>query len=578
VSPFLRRILFAGLLCLLVSACVSNQVLAESPESGESTKHSFQSIYFFTAASYMRAGGNLSAADELYRKAMEYDPGSREIRKSLLLNTMDMYEAGLAEESDVRELITVCSEELDPDEDILYACYKFYSRIEDIEAMEKTLRDIEDNFPGPRASIQRFLFEGMHRDVTDTGYLDQALDMSQNEPNYLLVLANIYTYYDKEKEKQALLRYHEIAPSDESHQRLAGYIVKNKDLDLARQYFSELEYPEDRDYMLYFAETSIREQSLGTFLEFAPRFLDTGDLDLISALAFSALTSGNKGILDEIGKILPDLLAPRREKQPLYALLTANSIHALETHPLDPIVGKLREIQYFDDILTYYSFAVTADISDDWVDPGPLVYQRFIAQVENRLEDAEPGRYLRSIAIAVQDSTYRDFVDTRYELLLYLKQRYVLSEEDYEFLLQYYYRNDMPSQRRTLLEEAVGEYPDNPLFCNDLGYSLLLEGEDPEKAHTLIRRAVAVEPENPYYLDSLAWYHYLEGNYERALELTKVPQNTEDIPAEIAWHIGAIYLALEDYTNARLWLQKCIDIGGDPENTAKAEQALKQLP
>lgn len=526
----------------------------------------------------MRAGGNLKAADELYRKALGYDSRSREVQKHLLLNAVDMYEAGLAQETEVRQLIADYAEGLNPDEDVLYACYRFYSRTADTKALEKTLEDIEENFPGPRASIQRFLFEGMQRDVTDTSHLDRALREARNEPNYLLVLANIYAYYDTDKQKQALLRYHEIAPSDQSHQRLAEFIVKNMDIELANEYVSGLEYPSDKDYLLNFAETCIREQNIGMLMEFAPNILATGDLDLISALAFSALTSGEKAVLGEIGRILPGLVASAREKQPLYALLAANSIHSQETQPLDPIVGQLMETQYFDDVLTYYNFAVTSDISHDWVDPGPLVFQNFIRQIDSRLEDAEPAGYLRSIAIAVQDTTHREYVDARYDLLLYLKQRHVLSNADYEFLLQYYYTHDMRQQRRALLEEAVRHHPDDPLFCNDLGYSLLLEGDDLERAHELIRRAVAIEPENPYYLDSLAWYHYLKGEYKRALELSEIPQGMEDIPAEIAWHIGAIYLALEDHPNARLWLEKCLATGGDPENTAKAEQALKQLP
>ncbi len=526
----------------------------------------------------MRASGNLEAANELYRKALDQDPESREVQKHTLLNAVDMHEAGLAGETQVRQVISDYAEGLNPDEDVLYACYNFYGRIGDTESLERTLEDIEQNYPGPRASIQRFLFEGMRRGVTETSHLDRALRESRNEPNYLLVLANIYAFYDVARQKQALLRYHEIAPSDESHQRLVQYMVKNNDLELAEEYIGEQEYPAGKDYLLNFAETSIREQNLEMLMYFAPDILDTGDLELISALAFSALTSGEKSILKEIGRILPDLVASDREKQPLYALLAADSIHSRETNPLDPVIGKLMETQYFDDILTYFNFAVSSDPSDEWVDPGPLVFQDFTRQIETRLTDAEPARYLKSIAIAVQDSTYRDYVDARYDLLLYLKQHHVLSARDYESLLQYYYTHDMLHQRRVLLEEAVRNHPDAPLFCNDLGYTLLLEGEDLERAHELIRRAVAIEPENPYYLDSLAWYHYLRGEYKKALELSEIPQGMEDIPAEIAWHIGAIYLAHEDYPNARLWLEKCLAIGGDEENTTKAEKALKQLP
>jgi len=51
-----------------------------------------------------------------------------------------------------------------------------------------------------------------------------------------------------------------------------------------------------------------------------------------------------------------------------------------------------------------------------------------------------------------------------------------------------------------------------------------------------------------------------------------------DLPAEIAWHIGAVHLALGDHPSARQWLQRCLEIGDDPVATAEAEKALKLLP
>ena len=128
------------------------------------------------------------------------------------------------------------------------------------------------------------------------------------------------------------------------------------------------------------------------------------------------------------------------------------------------------------------------------------------------------------------------------------------------------------------LREALRYYPDNAGYCNDLGYLMLMSLEDPEEAAKLIRHALVFEPDNIYYLDSLAWYHYLSGEYEEALKLSALPQEEPDLPAEIAWHIGAIYLALEDYPAARQWLERSIAIGNDPDSTTAAEKALKRIP
>ncbi len=111
-----------------------------------------------------------------------------------------------------------------------------------------------------------------------------------------------------------------------------------------------------------------------------------------------------------------------------------------------------------------------------------------------------------------------------------------------------------------------------------MGYGMLMRGEDPEQAAGFIRHALVFEPDNIYFLDSLAWYHYLTGEFEEALLLMVLPQQQADLPAEIAWHIGAIYLALEDYPSARYWLQKCLETGNDPASENEAREVLKLLP
>ena len=107
---------------------------------------------------------------------------------------------------------------------------------------------------------------------------------------------------------------------------------------------------------------------------------------------------------------------------------------------------------------------------------------------------------------------------------------------------------------------------------------MLIGGGDLEEAARLIRHALVFEPDNIFYCDSLAWYHYLTGDHDEALLLMARPQQQSELPAEIAWHIGAIYLALEDYPSARSWLERCLEIGNDPASEQEAREALEKLP
>ncbi|MBW6513305.1 MAG: hypothetical protein K0B87_00905 [Candidatus Syntrophosphaera sp.] len=572
------RIIPICLLCLALGACASRRAQTGTELQADPSRPNYGSIYYYVVASYLRSQNNYSAADALYRRALDSDPRSHRLKKQVLLNAINLHQAGGIETEELRGLIDEYSREFAFDEELLYACFEFFEREADADALQKTIQEIQNRFPSARASIQRFIFELRYKNNTELRHLDQALQMAHNDPQTLYLLASIYMFYDQDKERQALRRLHEIAPSDDSHKLLRDHIVRANDPDLARDYLSSLEYPADREYMLMFADSSIAPDRYGLLAQLAPLILPTRDLDLLNMLGLSAMLSQRGDVLDALGGLLPGLEAPDRDKQYLRTMLIARSLKAGDSYALDPWMDQLFEASSFDDILAHYNFAVTSDIAADWRTPDHATLEAFKRQITLRLSDGPPSRYLTAIASAVQDSTNKSFVDARHDLLLWLKQRHGLSEGDYEFLLQYYYNQGRTAERRSLLAEAQEEYPENALFNNDLGYSLLLEGADPEKAAALIRRALAVEPVNPYYLDSLAWYHYLIGEYELALDLTAIPQEMENVPAEIAWHIGAIYLKLGDSANARIWLEKCVESGDDPEHAAKAKEALKQLP
>ncbi len=578
MSKQLRRLILIPLLCLSLFACVANKSQNISTSQKDYSRPSYSSIYYYMVASYFRAQQNFTLADVLLQKALSSDPGSFQVKKQFLLNSLKLHQMGEITDADMHTLLAESSREMEFDADILSANYIFYEQVADTTGMKSTVRELQERFPNARAYIQRFIFEMKYMDNADLSYLNTALQLAQNDPQSLYILSNIYYYYDKDKEMEALLRYHAISPTDESHAMMASRIIEKGDLTLARNYIDGLDYPAGRDYYRYFADEALRVGSYDTLVSLESELLDTGDLTLINAVGFSALLQKRPDILERIALLLPSLPAPDTDKQAINALLIAHSIHAGYKHSLTEVVAKLSESQYFDDVFAYFNFAVTADTAAGWMTKDSDSYALFSSQISSRLQDEAPARYLLSVVSAVQDSTSRTFIDAKFDLIQYLKQRHEISAKDYEYLLQYYYSKDKPELRRSLLEEALTFYPDNAMFCNDLGYTMLIDGADPEAAAKLIRRALENEPDNLYYQDSLAWYYYLTGQFDEALETANSIINLESIPAEIAWHLGEIYLKANDFKNARIYLEKCIVSGDDPAYSAKAEQSLKLIP
>lgn len=568
-----RRLLLLLLPLLLLSACATRRTQASAP-TGEP---GFRSIYYYLTGTYHQTEGDAVKAGILLRRAAEEDPRSRSIKRQILLNDFELWEAGELPASSLRLAISAYRDKYGLDEALLYAACDFFEAEGDPAAL-MILDELQSRYPSARADLRRFVHELQTTGEASPGLLDAARAKADGDPAMLRLLASIWFYYDPLKEREALLRSHELAPDTESWAYLADYIVRNQDLELARQYFAGLSYPEERDLMFLLAGFDWSPERDLVLIELAEPLLATGDLELLNALAYAALLEDKPELLTRIATSLDTLADHQGSKQNLYAMLAANSIRRKDDQPLQDWTDRFTESGYFDAMLNYYLSSLISQPLESWDIKDPAAYEEFISQVRDRLPPSPSSRFLISFAQAVQDSTYTALPDARYELVLLLRQRHTLCEEDYSFLLGYHNLKERRDLYLQTLREAVEIYPDNPGFCNDLGYSMLTRGEDLEAAARLIRHALVFDPQNIYYLDSLAWYHYLKGEYGKALDLMALPMTQSELPAEIYWHIGAIHLALGDHSSARAWLQKAIETGGDPEAELEAEKALRSLP
>lgn len=117
------------------------------------------------------------------------------------------------------------------------------------------------------------------------------------------------------------------------------------------------------------------------------------------------------------------------------------------------------------------------------------------------------------------------------------------------------------------LEKALALKPEFPEAANYLGFMWAERGENLERARTLIDQAVKAEPDNSAYLDSLAWVLFKQGRAQEALPVMlhaiAQAQKDHEMDATLYDHLGDIYAAQGDATNARNAWSKALNMGPD---------------
>lgn len=88
------------------------------------------------------------------------------------------------------------------------------------------------------------------------------------------------------------------------------------------------------------------------------------------------------------------------------------------------------------------------------------------------------------------------------------------------------------------LRRAVELAPQNAVYLNYLGYSLLDRGLRLDEARDLIARAYAISPDNGAIIDSMGWAEFRTGNTAEAVRLLEKARLAEPADPTIADHLG----------------------------------------
>ena len=570
-----QLLLWLAFFLLLLSACAGPQTTAQRTII-DNSQPNIPSLYYYISASLKHYEGDFLTADNYYHLALEQDFRSHQIKKQILINSAYAF---LSKQQDAE--ITVrqfdqARKEMIFDNDLLNAAYSVYSNANNEEGLAWVVSESVLYYPSTLSFLRKFYLDYSKNKKSDENLLELALKYADNNPEDIILTAKMYTLVNPKRSVSLLQEAYELEPKKETDNLLSEITLQYLGKEEALKKFRTYSYPEDKDRMLYFLQMANRNRRLEVVNTLSPILLNTGDSSLIGELAFSAYLEDKTDILQEISRFLLTKDADPLTDSKVVSFLFAEALFSEKLPEPSLYLDYFNSAQDVQDVILYAMLKRSMQAKSFEKETNIIFSEEFVSAVEKRLPENVFSRYLK-IASQIKSVEDEDFLQARAELCSYFLQKDLGELEDWTFLLQYYQNEGREEEKIATLRKAVHKFPDNPLFLNDLGYSLLDYPQFIEEGGLLIQRAVALDPTNPYYQDSLAWFYYLTANFSKAMEHITILMQMKDAPGEISYHIGMILLANQQKEEAIKYFQSALEDDQTPIYQEKAKKALNEL-
>ena len=570
-----QLLLWLAFFLLLLSACAGPQTTPQRTII-DNSQPNIPSLYYYISASLKHYEGDFLTADNYYHLALEQDFRSYQIKKQILINSAYAF---LSKQQDAE--ITVrqfdqARKEMIFDNDLLNAAYSVYSNANNEEGLAWVVSESVLYYPSTLSFLRKFYLDYSKNKKSDENLLELALKYADNNPEDIILTAKMYTLVNPKRSVSLLQEAYELEPKKETDNLLSEITLQYLGKEEALKKFRTYSYPEDKDRMLYFLQMANRNRRLEVVNTLSPILLNTGDSSLIGELAFSAYLEDKTDILQEISRFLLTKDADPLTDSKVVSFLFAEALFSEKLPEPSLYLDYFNSAQDVQDVILYAMLKRSMQAQSLEKETNIIFSEEFVSAVEKRLPENVFSRYLK-IASQIKSVEDEDFLQARAELCSYFLQKDLGELEDWTFLLQYYQNEGREEEKIATLRKAVHKFPDNPLFLNDLGYSLLDYPQFIEEGGLLIQRAVALDPTNPYYQDSLAWFYYLTANFSKAMEHITILMQMKDAPGEISYHIGMILLANQQKEEAIKYFQSALEDEQTPIYQEKAKKALNEL-
>jgi Flp pilus assembly protein TadD len=139
----------------------------------------------------------------------------------------------------------------------------------------------------------------------------------------------------------------------------------------------------------------------------------------------------------------------------------------------------------------------------------------------------------------------------------------------------YEYVGDVNRAQQTY-QQALTVDPNFYLAQTNLARLYVDHGGPLDEALKLAQKAKAAQPDDPNVNDALGWIYYKDGLYRSAVPVLEAAVAKSPKVGKFQFHLGMVYLASGQATQARNALQAALTLGLSAEDTHSAQEALQK--
>ena len=135
-------------------------------------------------------------------------------------------------------------------------------------------------------------------------------------------------------------------------------------------------------------------------------------------------------------------------------------------------------------------------------------------------------------------------------------------------------------EAETIYEDILSLNPGNIIAANNLAFYLAEHESTPEnleKAEALVEPFIEKYRANPALMDTVAWIQYRKGEFAKARDLLAASYGEGTDNPAINYHLGMIFLRLDEPEKGRKYLQLAMESGERFPGYRDAESALRRL-
>ncbi len=461
--------------------------------------------------------------------------------------------------------------------------------------------------------------------IQDTSLLNRARKLTWNNQDSVLQMAHFYHEIDPKIEYEILKKAHLIWNNEDTLIELIRYFDKEKKIDeiieIIDNRLANNENVPDQ-LMTYYVERLFEFLYFDKILQNAERCFNIGNKSILKHMFVSATMVKNAELGIKIAKKLEEINDLSGQFLHFFyssysAMLLLNNSDEEAFHTLD----KVNDINYLDRFMSYFD----SNFSKDKLENLFLKYKQNTKQSDNAnyiltnfySDFEENNKAIEHLEMLSEDYIQENNLQL-FVAMIYLinsseidKARNILENSNnleipvnevisrilldvgkdkiaFEILLNEIENAEKPTSETFLLfsmiskeflelnkiiqilEESLKLYPNNAAIMNSLAYTIADNeiASKYEMAEEMLIKATQIKPEDAMIWDSYAWLLYRTNRFEEALSTMKIPLEKNLQHSEITFHLGKIYLKLNNMEEAEKYFRKTILIDNN-ENAVK---------